>query len=255
MRIITLFLLAGALAFTVPVHSQPPSALRIMQDSFNREDGKDARFSLEMTLIDKGGSERKRRLEIFSKDYGALLKTFLKFTQPADIAGTIFLSDENETGEDTQYLYLPALGRARRIVSSQKDLRFVNTDFTYEDMQRRRPEKDNHRLLKEEKYNGWDCWVVENIPLAGGTSQYSKRISWIDKESAVIVKVDLFDRKQNPCKKFSVIKLEKIDGIWTATQTLMEDLKEKHKTAMSITGAAYNTGLDDEIFTVRNLEK
>ena len=36
--------------------------------------------------------------------------------------------------------------------------------------------------------------------------------------------------------------------------TIMEDLIEKHKTRMVVLEAAYNKGIEDEIFTLRNLE-
>jgi outer membrane lipoprotein-sorting protein len=226
----------------------------IMEKVFNRYDGDDSYFKIEMVLVDRRGNQRKRLLEVYTKDYGDLIKTYLTFLEPADIEGTSFLSWENEGKDDTQYLYLPALGRARRIVSGQKKLRFVNTDYTYEDMQRRRPEKDEHTLLGEENYNGYACFVVESIPKKG-TSQYSKRVSWVDKNSFVILKIDFYDKKGRKTKEFRVEKLEKKFDIWTATKTVMEDLRESHKTLMETLNVKYNQGLDDEVFSLRHLEK
>lgn len=243
------------LAISLPqmAFAQDLSGYDIMQRSFNRDDGRDGYFKTEMILLDRAGSQRKRLLEVYTKDYGKLVKNFIKFIEPKDIKGTGFLLWENETGDDTQYLYLPELGRARRIVSSQKNLRFVNTDFTYEDMQRRRPDKDEHKLLREEKYNGWTCFVVESLPK--DNSQYSKRVSWVDKESLVIVKTEFYDKKGNKSKIFKVNSLEKKSGIWTAMDTVMEDLKDRHKTTLKILEVNYNQGLDDNIFTIHNLEQ
>jgi outer membrane lipoprotein-sorting protein len=208
-----------------------------------------------MVLRDRRGGERKRNLEILAKDYGKLRKSFIRFTQPADIAGTAFLSWENDNADDTQYLYLPALGRARRIVTSQKNLTFVNTDFTYEDMQRRQPEKDNHKLIAEEDYNNFKCYIVESIPQDAGTSQYLKRVSWVDKASSMIVKVNFYDKKGELSKLFQVKELKQESGIWTAMETIMEDLKEGTATLMKVTDVRYNQGLDDEIFTERRLQE
>lgn len=229
------------------------SARGIMDKVFYRDDGEDSYFKVEMVLIDKRGSERRRILETRSKDYGELIKTFLEFRSPADIEGTRFLSWENSAKDDTQYLYLPALGKIRRIVTSQKNLRFVNTDFTYEDMERRRPDKDEHKLISEEKYNGYDCYVIESIPKEK-TSQYSKRVSRVGKESLVILSTDFYNKKDEKNKEFRVKQLEKKDNIWTAMDTEMRDLKEEHRTLMRTEEVKYNQRAEDEIFTLQNLE-
>jgi outer membrane lipoprotein-sorting protein len=235
--------------------AQGINAQELMRQSFYRDDGKDAYFKIEMVLIDKAGDSRVRELEILTKDFGELLKTYIEFTAPADIEGTKFLSLENAEGDDTQYLYLPELGRGRRIVSSQKNLRFVNTDFSYEDVQRRRPDKDNHRLLKETLYSGLDCAVIESKPKESENSQYSKRITWLDKKSLVAVKVEFYNQRNELSKILKVNKLGQKSGIWTTLETRMEDLEENHETLMKIKEVTYNQGLSDDIFSLRKLEE
>ena len=209
-----------------------------------------------MTLLDTVFTEvvlkRERMLKIILKDYEDLVKIYIVFLSPADIKGTAFLTWENRDKDDTQYLYLPELGRARRIVSSQKKLKFVNTDYTYEDMQRRRPEKDNHALIGEEPCGERMCYVVESIPK--DKSQYSKRVTWVEKESFVVVRVDFYDKKGRKSKEFFVDKLEKIGGIWTAAKTTMRDLKRNHTTIMDVIEVKYDQGVLDSVFTLRNLE-
>ncbi|MBF0522893.1 MAG: outer membrane lipoprotein-sorting protein [Candidatus Omnitrophica bacterium] len=234
--------------------AEAPSGASIIEKSFNRDDGKDSYSKIEMTLVDKQNNLRSRILEIYSKDFGDLTKTFLEFSKPADIKDTRFLSIEEKNADNTQYLYLPALGRARRIVSSQKNLAFVNTDYTYEDMQRRRPEKDAHKLIAEESLDGHSCFVVESIP-RDGASQYSKRISWIDKESYLVLRVDFYDKKVQKTKELRVKNFEIKQGIWTITQVEMENLKDQHKTLMKLLEINYNQGLVDDLFTVYRLEK
>ena len=213
---------------------EPLSADTIAHKAFSRDDGKDSRFQIEMTLISKKGDKRERLLDVYNKDYGLLTKNFIRFLSPADIEGTGFLSWENDIEDDTQYLYLPDLGRCRRIVSNQKDLRFVNTDFTYEDMQRRKPAKDQHRLVTEENWQGYRCYVVEYLPKDKRSSQYSKIIQWIEKESFVIVKAEFYNKKDRMFKRLTVAMLDQISGIWTAMDTLMEDIAENHKTRMRV---------------------
>lgn len=250
----TLLLLLGILFSPRPAGAQEElSARRIMEKAFARDDGADGYFRVEMVLVDKKGHERKRLLELYTKDYGDLTKSYLRFLSPPDIEKTSFLTWEEEGKDDTQYLYLPALGRSRRIVSSQKDLRFVNTDFTYEDMQRRRPEKDEHLLLGEEEYLGLPCYLVESLPREK-TSQYSKRVSWVDKDDYVVLRTDFYGKKGGKIKELTVKRLERHQGIPTPMLTVMRDLKEEHRTVMTVTEVRYNQGIEDEIFTLRFLE-
>lgn len=255
-QIATLLYVTGVLLiFGANLRAQDyPSAEDIAYKVFHRDDGEDSYFKIEMTLKDKRDNQRKRILLTYSKDYGEVAKNFIRFLSPADIEGTGFLSWENQQADDTQYLYLPDLGRSKRIVSSQKDLRFVNTDFTYEDMQRRKLAKDSHCLLREEDYQGHSCYVLKYVPKDAKSSQYSKFIQWIDEESFVPIKVEYYDKKGQVCKQLSVARLEQVEGIWTAMDTLMEDFSGKHQTRMLISEAVYNQGLDDEVFALHNLE-
>ncbi len=243
----SIFMLSQGIGFAI-------TGQELAQKVYNRYDGDDAYYKIEMSLIDRRGKERRREMEIFVKDFSGLDKTYIKFLSPNDIKGTSFLSVERIDKDDLQYLFLPDLGRARRIVSSQKRNRFVNTDYTYEDMERRKPDKDEHKIIGEEEFIGRDCYKLESLPKKG-TSQYSKRISWVDKESFLILKTDFYDRKGKLIKRFWVDKVSEIDGIWTVMDSTMHDLKRSHKTRMVVKEVKYNQGLSEEMFSVRYMER
>lgn len=248
--LLNLFCLSNVTIYAQDLTDADQIALKV----FNRDNGRDSVSTIEMYLVDKMGFKRKRLLQVYTKDYGELMKTFIRFLKPADIEGTGFLSLENKSGNDTQYLYLPELGRSRRIVSSQQNLRFVNTDFTYEDMQRRKPELDIHRFIGYEELEGYQCYVIEYIPKDKDSSQYSKTVQWIDKDSFIPIRVDFYNKKNKLIKRLSVKQLKKIEGIWTAVDMIMEDFLERHKTRLFLTEVIYNQELNDDIFTVDNLE-
>lgn len=164
-------LLVAATSWSAPALD----AREIMKRVNDRDDGKDAYAKVEMFLTAAGGYSEKRSLIQAYKYFGTLRKTYTRFTEPASIDGTSFLSWQRGSDlDDDQFLYLPELGRDRRIVSSQKDGDFVNTDFTYEDMQERSVDKDNHTLVREEKIGTYDCWVIESTPKDPASSQYRR---------------------------------------------------------------------------------
>ncbi|MFH0725670.1 MAG: outer membrane lipoprotein-sorting protein [Pseudomonadota bacterium] len=243
-------LFLGMMCFSAfAVYGEVMDGLVLAQRVYERDAGKDSQAEARMLLVDKSGEKRFRTLITYTKDYGKTSKIFIRFTSPANIEGTSFLTWENEEREDDQFLYLPALQRVRRVVSSQKSNRFVNTDFTYEDLQSRKVEADDHKILRDEMWNGHDCRVLESIPKEGSETQYGKRISWIVKDIYLPVKTEFYDKDSALIKVFSAKEIKQVDGIWTVMESEMEDLDRNHRTLMKTTDIRYNTDIPDRVFT------
>jgi outer membrane lipoprotein-sorting protein len=233
----------------VPALLNAMNGQTLAQQVYDRDDGRDSYATVRMLLLDKRGNKRFRTLISATKEYGNTEKSFIRFTSPADIEGTSFLTWENEDRENDQFLYLPALNRVRRIVSTQKSSRFVNTDYTYEDMERRRPDMNTHTILREEVKNGHGCWVLESVPKDPKTSQYAKIISWIAKEQLLPVRTEYYNIRGKLLKEFTASKIEQVDGIWAITESEMYDLKKKHHTYMKTLEIAFNKDIPDRVFT------
>jgi hypothetical protein len=109
-----------------------------------RDVGIDGSFQLKMRLYDRQERARDRELTIQtmrpqagsggSKPAGDGDRMLIRFTYPNDIKGTAFLVWEHPEGEDERFLFLPALGRVRRITGAEAQDNFVGSDFTYEDI-------------------------------------------------------------------------------------------------------------------------
>jgi hypothetical protein len=235
------------------VHAQP-SGEELAQTVYDRDIGEDSLSNQVMELVPAHGQKRVRELTISSSDRGNVRKTLIRFTSPADIQGTGFLAIEDHKGETEQFLYLPALKRTRRIVADQKARSFVNSDFTYEDMQRQPVEESAHSIVGEEDLNGVQCWILESRPKPEAESQYSMRKSWVAKEMHLALRVDFFSGSTDPIKRYTVLQLENIQEIWTETKLSMEDLGSGHKTILENKKITYDTGIPDSVFTQQALE-
>lgn len=242
-----------------PAASQPADAkqggreIMVMVDE--RPDGFDRKSEIKMTLTNRRNRQRIREIVSFKKEYGKDSKMLMFFKKPADVKGTSFLTwdyDEIEKDDD-KWLYMPALRRVRRISGSSNNDYFMGTDFTYDDMGDRNVDEDRHTLLREEKIDGVDCWVVESVPL-GEDELYIKKIIWIRKDALVSIKTEYFD-KTGLMKIFKVTGLEKISGFWTITKMEMENIVEEHKTEMEIKNIRYNQNLKDSLFKVAAISK
>lgn len=227
--------------------------IMIMVDE--REDGEDRQSQMEMILINKRERRRVREIKSYSKDYGKDTKKVMVFQKPADVKGTGFLLWEydEQNRDDDRWLYMPALRKVRRISGSSNNDYFMGSDFTYDDMGDRNVDEDTHKLLREEKLDGHDCWVVESIPKAND-DMYVKKIAWIRKDVNIAVKVEYYD-KIGLMKIFYVKEIKQIDGIWSICKMFMDNLREKHKTELILKNISYNKGLKDNIFTVSSIER
>ncbi|MGB6128659.1 MAG: outer membrane lipoprotein-sorting protein [Psychrilyobacter sp.] len=234
-----IMMLGLGILMTIP--SFAITGTEVSQLARDRDTGKTVMAAMEMKLVSKSGKvESDRRLMTWGYKYDIekdLSKVVMEFKSPASIAKTRFLQVENEIGrDDDKWIYLPALGRVRRISSSDKTSSFVGSDFTYGDMETREVFEDTHKLLKEEKYGEYDCYVVESVPVEKDDSQYAKRITWVAKESYIPLKAELYSKKTNEIQKRLTVqgKLEKVQGIWSVFSTTMENLETGHKTLLDV---------------------
>ncbi|MDA3789707.1 MAG: outer membrane lipoprotein-sorting protein [Desulfobacula sp.] len=201
----------------------------LAQKVFDRDRGNNSISTAQMVLVNKSGNKRTRQFvnqRILEND---LESQIIRFTSPADIDGTGFLTIEKPGLETEQFLYLPALRRTRRIVSSQKSHRFVNSDFTYEDMERHPVDDYTYKIIGSKSVGTLECYELEIRPKKTTESQYSLTQSLVTKQSLVPLLVKYFDKKGNHIKTYKVLKLEQVQGIWTESTISMEDSGKGHK--------------------------
>ncbi len=227
---------------------------QLAQDVFNRDRGKNSVLTSQMVLVDKNDNKRVRQFTSRRILENALESQIIRFTFPADIEGTGFLTIEKPGWETEQFIYLPALRRTRRIVTSQKSHRFVNSDFTYEDMERHPVDDYTYKITGSQTIGGVACHAMETRPKKDVHSQYSLTQSLITKDSLVPILVKYFDKKGHHIKTYKVLKLEKIQDIWTELIISMEDHEREHSTFLKIESITYNTDIDQADISRNRLE-
>jgi len=213
----------------------------------------DAITQVTLILVSKRGSKRKRKIEIRSAEIDKKNKTLVRFHAPADVAGTGFLRLDLEGDDEEQYLWLPALGKVKRITGNQRNQRFMGTDLTYADLENRNLKDANLKRFPDAKVKAWDVYVVEAIPKPNNDGEYGKTVSWIHKESFVPVKVEFYDKKLKLLKTLQVDDLKKKEGNWVAMKSKIENVQKKTKTLMVINKIKFNMKLKSSEFTQRAL--
>ena len=217
--------------------------------------GDDMRAKVLMQLINKDGQKRERLLTMIRKDYeeGGSQKYFIYFHKPADVKDTTFMVYKYPDKDDDRWLFIPAISLVKRIAANDKYSSFVGSDFTYEDVSGRKSEEDNHTLLRKEEINGKSCFVIESIPL--GTSEYTKRISWIDEVNFLPLKEEFYDKQNELYREFQALEIKDINGIPAVPKRTMKNIKTGHRTDVTFQEIEYNLGIGDDIFSERYLKR
>jgi hypothetical protein len=159
------FLVSG-LVLAVSLYAQDAgaqSAASIVRSSRDRIDADTVSTRARMVITAKNGSTTERVIDQYGKDNAqGKSRTVIVFQQPASVRGTRFLTMENTrgnasggasgiaAGDDDQWIYLPSLGKVRRIASSEGGSSFMGTDMSYADLSAtsRDVNEDAHILLQ-----------------------------------------------------------------------------------------------------------
>src|SRR5687767_1398698 len=138
LALIALAAWTGALAAR-PLQTAPPKPDTpdwVARQMHDRDTGRDSRAELRMRLFDRQGRARERVMTLLARRGTGTAgdRTLIRFSYPNDIRNTAFLVWEHPDADDERFLYLPALGRVRRIAGDEKQDSFVGSDLSYEDV-------------------------------------------------------------------------------------------------------------------------
>jgi len=254
---------AGLRPPTLSAQTPAPDAVEIMRRNFMVNRVSDSEQQLTITLINRGGQQRVRRLVGWSRlqANGIDNRRLVRYESPADVAGTATLLVEHGTGEDDIWLYLPALRRVRRLVAANKKESFLGTDFSYGDVIGQRVDDWRHSQRADEPVEGQPCYVIESVPASPQVSDdsgYSRQKQWIRKDNDVTVRAEFWDRAGQPLKRATYADVRQVDpgrSRWQAMRLEAENLQTGHRTVIEFGRFTANVGVSDEYFTARYLER
>lgn len=232
----------------------------IMWNVINKYSVTDELQEIKMTLINKEGRTWERRATFYIKEIDKDNdKILFLFHSPADLAGSGVLTIENKHGEDDQWMYVPAYHTARRIPSANRSDQYMGTDFYYEDVITPRVEEYDYQITGKEKIDKTDCLVITGIPISERLkkeSGYGKIVSYVDTEKFVILKQNLYSKKDGTLiKQLINANLNNYNGILRWGQRKMTTLSTGHSTVVEYTKQDINKGISDEYFTLRYLKR
>ncbi len=211
---------------------------------------------LTMVLRNKRGQESTRKMRSSTLEVdGDGDKSLIVFDEPRDVRGTAFLSYTHTSTADDQWLYLPALGRVKRISSSNKSGPFMGSEFAYEDISSQEVDKYTYRFLREEELDGMNTFVVELTPTYE-KSGYTKRLIWYDTEEYRMIKGDFYDRKSALIKTLRWEDYRQyLEKYWRSHRMEMINHQTGKSTTLTFTDFDFENDLTDRDFDQATLRR
>lgn len=212
-----------------------------------------------LSIQSASGSKRVRTIRLSDASFSGNKKQLIRFIGPADVAGTGFLSIENDGIATDNWLYLPTMGKSRRIAEGRKRESFMGTDFSYKDMEPEKTEEYKYTVMGSETIDGSECWKIEAMPKDAKTiteSGYSKRILCITKDHYLIARIYFYDKNGILYKQLNSTDRKPIPGSskWFSYVLTMENTSKKTNTVITFSNVIIEKELPANTFSVRNLE-
>ncbi|WP_084156066.1 outer membrane lipoprotein-sorting protein [Desulforegula conservatrix] len=199
-----------------------------------------------MNLMSGGSKTDTRQLVIRQKNYGATDRYALRFMDSTK-RGVTFMTIENQGADNDQYLYIPSLGRSRKIAVNDRQNAFEDTDFSNEDLGGRKIDDYNYERKADVAFSGTDCYKVEAVS-KDASAKYPKQISWIDKNSFVPLQVKFFGKEGTLERVLVAGDIKNVKGINVPFKTAAKDLRANHSTLIEVSDVKVDSGINSADF-------
>ncbi|MBK1635414.1 outer membrane lipoprotein-sorting protein [Rhodovulum adriaticum] len=212
----------------------------------------DLQVSGEMTLRTPTGATSSRRFAMKTLELGGGRETrsLLVFDWPGDIRGTALLTHAFDNRQDSQWLYLPSVGRVKKITGGGRSGSFVGSEFAYEDMVEQDVASFSHLWLRDEPCpNGAGrCHLLQRTPRY--SSGYAQQLVWIDTAALRYQAVAYFNRRGQRSKTLTMSGYRQYGGrYWRPARMTMVNHLTGKSTILEWSGYRFNTGLRPGDFT------
>lgn len=249
------------------VAQELPTAEQILGKAAQRSLGDTAIKDLQMVTVAANGNTRTRSATMLRKRVQQTQYTAFFVTAPATMQGTAFLTiaesatpaeankaDGRRATSSRRWLFLPAVGRPRRIADSARGGAFLGTDFSYDDLKNDavlEPADFVAETLAEDPCGNQQCFVIEAKPIDRTTAEqlgYGRVTAWIDNQHWFSRKLLIYDTAEKPLKEIVFEEVREVQGVLTAHRIEARNLGTGHRSIFTFSNIRYQIEIPTEVF-------
>lgn len=248
--VLALALLLGAapLAEAQAAPERMPTAkelLKLIDDNLTFETRK-ARVKM---IVEGRGRTREYEMVSFGRGQE---DAAIEYVEPRREKGTKMLKLGNDL-----WIYMPSIERVQKISGHMLRQGMMGSDVSYEDlMASRELEKEyDAKVTGSGRHDGRDCWLLELTARSRKVS-YPKRKTWVDKETLIPVKQELYALSGKLLKTWTMSDVKRFGGRRFPTRMVVRDHARKgSQTTIVMSELVFGVKLTNEVFARRWLER
>jgi hypothetical protein len=230
------------------------NARQIVEEAQKRTDTKSQRYEGLLQVFDAKGKISDKRWSFERLGAHGQSKSVLRFNAPAEVKGVALLVVNHPDRASDQWMWTPAIERDRRIALQDRSTRFFGTDFSFEDLEERDVNQFEYSLMGDDAVDGAACWKIESKPRESKSSQYTRSLVWVRKDTYAFARFENYVKEQ-AVRRLTYSSFQNVQGIWTATQLEMVDLRRSSRTRLTLDKLEYNIPLKEEDFTLQAIRR
>lgn len=260
---------------SAPAHAhESEKARQIVGAMIDRNDGRTVYNQVQLitcAYVNKNGKRTcssrpvKKRIETISIDVGKNLEDTISLgiiNDPPSEKNMAFLQKDydQEGRESDQWLYFPALKKLKRIVSQNENSprtgSVFGSEIAYEDVEKMHLSSYSYTYDGTEEVDKRLCDKITASPTVkhAPKTSYSKEVLWIDRETKIPLKRELYNKGGVLVKTFYCKNLAEINGAWIYKARIVVNHKTRHMTLEKMTASAVNMPVDEELVGLRALK-
>jgi len=214
--------------------------------------------TMTLTIYEKNGATRVRTISMVSKATGGTEKRLVKFIEPADVRGTAMLIVDNEDTQDEMWIYLPALKKTRRIVSTEKGKSFMSSEFSNADMTT--ATLSDFRITHAPLSGSGDSWIIESKPVTEEKAEeygYSRKVTSLGKKDLKISRMEYYNFDNTLYRTIEILASRPVAGSdgYIMTEMVATNLLNGRSSRIVYNDVNTTANIPENTFEVSNLAR
>lgn len=250
--IVLVAIVIGLAIVSETTFAKPSNATDLLKQIAKKNSTVSEEAKIRMKIVESDGSSKERVLVIkkkSKKDQMALVRLM----SPNDLKGVGLLMVAKGNTEN-QWLYLPSEKRSRRIVGSNRNGRFLDSEISYEDLRLATYENFNNKVTADPKAESKDILLIESTAKNKSETSYGKIKTWVDTKKERLLKTEFYDEEGALLKVMTFDNYKKYANVWRAQSINVKNVKKNRSTVLELEKLSTKS-LDDDEFSIDSLEE
>jgi hypothetical protein len=207
-------------------------------------------------IKNSSGSEQRRHVQFITKMIDGRLHSIARLTKPEYLRGMTILTIEREERDHDAFIFLPSLGKVRRVTTAQKGDAFFGSDLVFEDLERREIDEFELEPLEVADLGGEAVYLIWGKLIRRGA--YARVQFVVAQSDGALLEARFYKRGQESAYRAITAPRDTMiqrEGHVLPTRLTVRDELRGTQTEVLVNNLQINPPINDRVFTVATLEQ